>query len=515
MAIPPLNTFSPETVNLDPTTQTSLPVMAWMYNKTAAGVPGDAGPWMLAQGWDLSGVSYDTSTTPATPYYNFYKQGMYTSAILQSLVNVYTNQFNEGRYLNAARYNNIVNNWSSQINAIVLDLEAAAAASNVQIGFAMDNLDSVKATVDGLMETERVTALAEFTALSGQITSLQAKVTTLESGFTDYSASLDAAITGSQTDLASYQAESATSLAQLLADYNSLLTVIRGLEATYASDLSGHVALYNTQLNSLASDFTAHSTRATAFLNDLGATELARINEAYDAKRAEVEQTLLNQGFYSSAVLSDRRAIVERERNQAITELNDKLAREKLENDHKLYEQMANMRARTMDGLDKLHQTRIVMTQWKEQVESRLANGLAEARARIVAGIDKSFAAGRDVSTTTVTQRTQRLGVQGQQIQTRSATTELQSRIAQARVEVMNRLAAFTMETVMKRTQTAFEKNSQEMNLIKYQIDSQNGLIVGLFGFQERRFDNYPSMEVLSQLCMGLGDSASTSWVSP
>ena len=104
------------------------------------------------------------------------------------------------------------------------------------------------------METERVHALSEFSALSTQIGTLQSKVATLESGFTSYSSAVDAAIVAGGADLANYQVSSATSLAQLLADYNSLVTTVREIQSQYTADVAGHVALQTAQLGLLSSD---------------------------------------------------------------------------------------------------------------------------------------------------------------------------------------------------------------------------------------------------------------------
>ena len=71
------------------------------------------------------------------------------------------------------------------------------------------------------------------------------------------------------------------------------------------------------------------------------------------------------------------------------------------------------------------------------------------------------------------------------------------------------------MTSEMNRLRAKFDQNSFDMQLAKYQIDASNNLVVGLFGFEERRTDAYPSLEVLAQLTSQLGDQASTSWVSP
>jgi hypothetical protein len=460
-------------------------------------------------------MTYDSTTTPATPYYNFVRDRMATSAVLQSLVNIYTDQFNEGRALNAARYNNIVANWSLLIDATIKDLDAAGDSSNGRFGLAIDNLDVALTEVSSLIAGEKVEALASLLAVSQEISTLLTKVSDLETAFTTYSSGLDASISSATADLGTYQTESEAGLSQLLTNYNEMVLLVRSIGTEYANDLSAHVASYTEQLAFLSMDYSSHAATARAYLTDLGVTELARINEAYDARLAEVAQNLLNRGFYSAALLGAERERVGRERSEQITALNDRLARENLENEHKLYEQGRAMRTTTMEGLERVQQLRTALLHWKEQVESRLESELASAQSKIVEGIDRRFSAGRDVSQLIVQQRTARLEAQRSQLAARSAVVDSQLRAAQARTEVMSRLAAFSMETAMNSVRTAFDANAQEMKLIQYQIDSQNNLIVGLFAFEEKRSDEYPSMDVLARLCMGLGDSAATSWVSP
>jgi hypothetical protein len=515
MAIPPLNTFPPAVVNLDPTPQTSLPVMAWLLTQSAPLVPGDAAPWMLAQGWQYVSTTYDSSTVPPTPYFNFSRETMATGAMLQSLVNIYTDQFNDGRYLNAARYDNIVANWSSLIDVTIQDLNAAATASNDTIGIAIADLATSLAEVKSVIDDTQITALADYTALRNDMAVLMGNLAALESAFASYGTTLDISISDGESDLSTYQGESQIELAKLLTDYNAMLELVRGIEAEYLAAHADHEALYITQLDLLPIEYATHADVAAAYLVNLGTTELARINEAYDARLSEVAQNLTARGFYSAAILGSEQERVERERNEQITALNDRLAREKLENQHKLYEQSKAMRAQIMEGLERLQGMRIAMFQWKEQVESRLEGELTSARVKIVEGVDRRYIAGRDFGRLVVEQRVQRLGVQREVLTARSGAAETQMRLTQSEAEVMTRLAAMNMEAAMNKVRMSLEKNSQEMSLIRYQVDAQNNLIVGLFGFEERRFDLYPSMDVLARLCMSLGDSAATSWVSP
>ena len=87
----------------------------------------------------------------------------------------------------------------------------------------------------------------------------------------------------------------------------------------------------------------------------VSATELARITQHFAATLSVQLQQLTDRGLYSSAVAADITERNERDRDEQIQMLNDRLMREKLENQHRLYEQQANMRARVLDGTDRVH----------------------------------------------------------------------------------------------------------------------------------------------------------------
>lgn len=133
-----------------------------------------------------------------------------------------------------------------------------------------------------------------------------------------------------------------SNLQSLLSNNQADVTAFLADEVTDPS--TGYITLLLSTLDTLGTEYTTHSAAATAFLTGLGTTELARINEKYDNLQTAQNQLLANRGFYSSAVATQVTAQVERERNEAIAELNDRLNREKFENQHRLYEQQFRMR---------------------------------------------------------------------------------------------------------------------------------------------------------------------------
>lgn len=317
MSVSDVVTYTPLAVDLRPTYQDALPVSAWMLQYVAADVPESSLPWMLAQGWQIGSINYDQKTTPPTPYYNLYRTGMYTPAVLQSLVNTYTNAYNEGRLKNSDRYEQIVTNWTYQIEQNIVTLDQMVANSNAYVSLYLGNLNTYMAQVD--------------------------------------------------------------------------TTITAALTAANEGD---------------------------ALLDNLGTQEVIRINEQFDNLTAKTLQQFTDRGFYSSALIAQATAQIERERSMALTDLADKLARERVD-------------------------------------QSRHYS-------------DAQFKA-----------------------------------------------AAMKMQANLQRLQGLAQTHEQEMGLYKYMIDTVNGVIIGLFGFEERRTDAYPSLETLAQLCAQLGDNSATSWVSP
>jgi 1,4-alpha-glucan branching enzyme len=56
--------------------------------------------------------------------------------------------------------------------------------------------------------------------------------------------------------------------------------------------------------------------------------------------------------------------------------------------------------------------------------------------------------------------------------------------------------------------------NERLLNVMRDQIQIRNQLLVGLFGFMERREDGYPNLGSLAQLAASLGESGSSTWQS-
>lgn len=209
---------------------------------------------------------------------------------------------------------------------------------------------------------------------------------------------------------------------------NAHVTLYLGNLDTYMTEIDNDIAETQSKIEDLESQYSSHALASPGYLLDLGTTELARINEQFAASLATQLQQLTDRGLYSSAVAADITARNHRDRDEQIQLLNDRLNREKLDNDHKLWEQLVAMRSRQAE---QRHQ---VIVEKMNATNVRLA------------------------------------GLQGQ--------------------------------------------HADNMKLMAYQLDERNKLLIGLYGFVERREDVGPRFEDLTRLATSLGD-AGGGWITP
>ena len=235
-----------------------------------------------------------------------------------------------------------------------------------------------------------------------------------------------------------------------IATSNALLTGAVTDYSTFNVDYSSKLVLFD-------SDYVTHQAEARALLDGLGATELARINEKFDSTLGVQIQQLVDRGMYSGALAVDITARNTRDRNEEIASLNDRLARERLANVHTLYQQLTAVRKETLVGKERLYSL------GRELMQYRLATTMGNA---------------------------------------------------QAIVQHRNKVITDLMSINVARLQGLDKTHQDGMKLMAYQLDERNKLLVGIYGFVERRTDVGPSIEDLAKITTSLGDSGG-GWLTP
>ncbi len=368
----------------------------WWTSQTVEGVPDQVMGWLVAQGWRITGVTPDNTTTPPTNTYSLGKQEMQPEMVLLNLCNSYTTAANEARDANEFRYNQVVDGWNEMIASTQTHLTAETTQQNSQI---------VAYTAD-----------------------LDTYMDELEAIVTSYTSTIDTAVT-----------EAAVLIAQGQTEQDAYEVVVGGI------------------LGDLASDYSTHAAVASGYLTGLGTTETARINEQFAASLSVQLQKLIDDGLSTSSVVTDITARNTRDRDEQIQALNDRLAREKLANQHQLYGQQVALRNTTIGSTDRMHVLALEVLKYRAAVTVQNAEAIANHQHRAVA--------------------------------------ELMN-VKVARLEGLRNIW------------------NENMKLMAYQLDERNKLLVGLYSFVERRDDIAPEWKDQASMIAGLADSAG-GWLQP
>lgn len=473
----------------------------WWSAQTVTNVPENVMGWLVAQGYEITGIRQDETTVPPTNYFSLTRQGMKPEDVLLSLCNSYTIAANEARDANQIRYNEILASQLDMIDSSHNQFNAQTEEQNAQAGVFLTDLDEYMTAIETLIAdnqselsldaAEAKTALVVMdsrlselednaaanaviigdllaeqeanlqtyiTSYDARLAELQQNVvdhittvlgqvnalgTVVEAHVDDYAqqfdslvanynvhvADIDALLANVASNVGTYVAEVAAILTALDTDYQSVSTdlgTIRTsagtLVSNHATDYAAVLALlisdYTTHATetrgitaSLSSDFTTHESTATGFLDGLGTTELARINEEFAAKLTAQLQMLVSRGLYTSILAADVTQRNHRDRDEQIQLLNDRLNRERFDNQHKLYEQkramhaqtldnehrlfdqQSSMRARTLDGKNQLHSVQQEVLRYQATLISGVYSLLQETRNRTLSGKQAIFAA--------------------------------------------------------------------------------------------------------------------------
>jgi hypothetical protein len=490
----------------------------WMANYTLPNVPDKVVGFLIAQGWVVDSVRQDDSTRPPTSYYTLKRKAMQNDVILTQLIQEYCSAYNEALKKNDWRYDELVSLWCVTATTSEDHLDAmgtnANAFFNVYVTSYLALLDAVDATITAATNE----AVATTVACAATMATFQTKLADLATNYAAHLAKIDALLLTEGTALTTFLSDYDIELAKLETTYNAHLAAINARISTLSSQTTSHISTYQGQLNALSTNYTTHHTVAEALLVDLGVAELARIGEQFDNAKAAAHQSLVTRGFYSSALVTSVDARIERERSEAITALNDRLAREKLENEHRLYEQQVAMRLRTMDGLDRIYAVRDTLTKIQIDLGFKLESEIENIRLKLAEGIDRQHALTQEVTRNESNQRDKLY----EQIQTSlvqlldgyKTYTDAGLRTGQFALDVRSRMIALELDVVAKRMAAVEGQHHRELELQKYQIDTRNGLLTALFKFMEAREDIGPDLDEIGKLTMSLGD-AGGQWLSP
>jgi len=490
----------------------------WWSTQTVSQVPENVMGWLVAQGYEVTGITQDTTTVPPTNYFALTREGMKPLEVLLSLCNSYTIAANEAREANQVRYNQVVTNWVEMIETSHDQFDAQTTEQNAQAGIFLTDLDAYMDAIETLIEDNQTQIVADALSAKIALEYMDGRLTELETNAAASAVIINGLLSGLSTNVNTYVSEISVILTSLDADY---LAVEADLEAikTSAGTLGNEFATnYQAILDYLESDYLSHEGLSRGFLDDLGTTERARINEEFAARLSVQLQQLTTRGLSTSTLIADITERNHRDRDEQIQALNDRLMREKLGNQHQLYQQQFGMRTRMMDAQTQLYSVRQEVLKYQASLISGVYALLQETRNRIMAG-KQAILSARDANA--------RLGIEVnstllQQLQT-ALTGVLggKERFGTLLMQLANTLAEHKHKAIIERMNTAAQRldgwksvSAENRALLAYQLDERNKLLIGLYSFVERRDDEGPRWEDQAKMIAALGDSGG-GWLTP
>ena len=127
----------------------------WWAAQTVTGVPETVMGWLVAQGWEITGVSQDASTVPPTIYYSLAKQGMQPNQMLLTLCNHYTEAAQNAQSANEVRYNETLRDWKELIGSTQTHFQSQVDSHNMYWGFYLTDLADYMDVIDEAIATNR------------------------------------------------------------------------------------------------------------------------------------------------------------------------------------------------------------------------------------------------------------------------------------------------------------------------------------------------------------------------
>ena len=277
---PPDQTPNQQQIHIRPTDP--LAVSLWYTSQNIASVPESATGFLFAQGWVISGTSYDDSTSPPTVYYSLTRQSANNQLILQNLINSYTIAENDAKWANEIRYNQIIENWTALSGNSQDYFDTQVDEQNDHVAIYIDNLDTYMDEVDALIDSTQTDLLADTRIATAALDEMNEKLVDLESNVGDNTIVIERLLTDQSGYLDTFLTDFIAKLAELDANYSANLTIIEALLLEADTDLAAFTTTQAQELSDLSDAYDAHVLVLTGLLTT-AETNLTDIATAIDA----------------------------------------------------------------------------------------------------------------------------------------------------------------------------------------------------------------------------------------
>lgn len=120
----------------------------WWAAQSVTGVPEVVMGWLVAQGWEITGATQDTTTVPPTIYYALARQGMQPNQMLLELCNHYTIAAQNAQSANEVRYNETLRDWKELIGSTQTHFQSQVDSHNTYFGLYLTDLANYMNVID-------------------------------------------------------------------------------------------------------------------------------------------------------------------------------------------------------------------------------------------------------------------------------------------------------------------------------------------------------------------------------
>jgi len=270
----------------------------WWSTQTVTQVPENVMGWLVAQGYEVTGITQDTTTVPPTNYFALTREGMKPLEVLLSLCNSYTTAANEARESNQIRYNEILVNWKQMIDSSHDQFNAQTAEQNAQAGVFMTDLDSYMTAIETLIADNQTELGLEAATAKVALVEMDSRLSELETNAAANAVTINNLLTEQDTNLQTYITDYDAQLDELQQNVADHITAVLGEVSSLETVLDEHVADYSQQFDSLLANYNFHVADIDALLANVASnvstyvSDVNAILTALDADYQAVETDL-------------------------------------------------------------------------------------------------------------------------------------------------------------------------------------------------------------------------------
>lgn len=430
---------------------------------------------------EASGSSRTKTEDNGAPYWYAYnmvrltRRRMKSEAVLADMVRSFTDAYNEGRNVNAARYNELVSLYALMLKRTEDEANAVPVAD-------IDTSD-----FEELNEQVKDAMRARMDAASGIIDDLTAEDLQrardqIKLAIDDFKAMYDAAkeaVDGAQK----------LTMDDFKAMYESAKDAIAGIKVLTLDEIK---AFMDAARQSIISALNKFAESIDGLPEGWLDSRTADINRQFDAKIAQARSQMVSAGTYNGTSWTSVESGYERDRQYALNNLVDEIARIKVDTYGKIATITADVESRALDAPLKLADIQRALAGLEADLfnaGTRLAdvqNGLAASEARMLD-------AGMKLADVQNGLANIELNISGEKIKLADANVRM--------AEAEPRIAEIGQRLLETEVRIADLLNKQAIG----KTELRNTVFKWMLEFMERRDDDYPSLETLANAAQNLG----------